>query len=142
MKTIRIIAILLVSFISINKIHSQTATLSVTVNDLPKDEGILMVRVFKEGENIFKDPTIFQNISAKNGITVNFEDLPYGNYVIYIIHDADNNGILNHKWGMPSEAFDYSNDWKLTLFSGMPSFNKTKFTFSEDTELDISLQQL
>ena len=67
--------------------------------------------------------------------TIAFPDLSYGEYAAILFHDENSNGILDHKFGFPNEPMGFSNDWKLSLFSGMPTFQKLKFEFSESKSI-------
>jgi uncharacterized protein (DUF2141 family) len=57
-------------------------------------------------------------------------------------HDRNNNNIMDHNFmKLPTEAFGFSNNWNFSLFSGKPSFRKTKFNFSENNnQLTIKVQ--
>ena len=58
-----------------------------------------------------------------------------------LYHDQNSNGTLDHNFfRIPNEPMGFSNEWKLTLFSGMPNFSKLKFEYSEhkqDYKIDI-----
>jgi uncharacterized protein (DUF2141 family) len=70
---------------------------------------------------------------SKGKALVRFEDLPYGDYAAIIFHDENANGVLDHRFGFPNEPMGFSNAWRLSLFSGMPTFKKLKFEFRENT---------
>ena len=74
------------------------------------------------------------NSTLKGGkAELTFERLPYGFYAAILYHDENNNGKLDHLFFMPNEPLAFTNDWRLSLFSGMPSFEKLKFRFSSDS---------
>ena len=62
--------------------------------------------------------------------TISFSNIPFGDYAAILFQDENSNGILDHKLGFPNEPMGFSNDWKLSLFSGMPTFGKLKVAFS------------
>ena len=57
-------------------------------------------------------------------------DLPFGDYAAIFVHDRNGNDKIDHRLGIPNEPLGYTNNWKLSLFSGMPTFEKLRFTFS------------
>lgn len=71
-----------------------------------------------------------------------FTDIPYGEYAAIVCHDKNSNGKVDHNFlGIPAEPLGFSNRWKLTLFSGMPSFSKLRFEFSaENQECKIDME--
>lgn len=60
-----------------------------------------------------------------------FQNIAYGDYAAILFQDENSNGELDHRFGFPNEPMGFSNEWDLTLFSGMPTFKKLKFQFSE-----------
>ena len=87
-----------------------------------------MVNLFREQDEIPKNPFRTEKGKIENGISkIEFFDLPPGSYAAIVFHDENLNGILDHKFGFPNEPMGFSNKWKLTLFSGMPTFRKLKF---------------
>jgi uncharacterized protein (DUF2141 family) len=60
-----------------------------------------------------------------------FKNILYGDYAAILLHDENSNGVIDHTSGITSEPLGYTNNWRLTLFSGKPNFEKLKFNFSE-----------
>ena len=58
------------------------------------------------------------------------KDIPYGYYAAIMFHDENDNGELDHGILFPKEPLGFSNGWKLSLFSGMPTFAKLKFEYT------------
>jgi len=126
-------------------IHSQTLNTSLTlsIKNIKSEEGNIIINIFRKNDDIFGKPFIYKKVSARKNLQVIIKKIPFAEYAIQIIHDKNGNGKLDHSWGFPSEPFGYSNNWKFSLLSGMPSFKKTKFSFSEhQNKLSISLQTL
>ena len=72
---------------------------------------------------------------------VEFKNLPYNVYAAIVVHDKNSNGIIDHRFGMPNEPLGFSNNWKLSLFSGMPTFQKLKFSFTIGVEVcNVNMQ--
>ena len=60
--------------------------------------------------------------------SVNFEDLPFGQYALSAVHDENNNGEIDRNWmGMPKEKVGMSGEGG----GGRPSYEKAVFTLSE-----------
>jgi len=56
---------------------------------------------------------------------------PYGEYSAILWHDVNGNGTLDHRWEIPAEPMGFSNNWELSILSGMPSFEKLRFEFTK-----------
>ena len=116
-------------------------TLTVNISSIESEKGTIRVNIFRKEDDIFGKPYLLKLITPDtDGIKVAFENLPFSEYVVYVFHDKNNNKKMDHSWGLPAEPFGYSNNWKLTLFSGKPSYEKTKMTFSKsNTTVNIKL---
>jgi uncharacterized protein (DUF2141 family) len=68
-----------------------------------------------------------------------FENLPNGSYAAIVYHDENDNGTLDHKFAFPSEPMGFTNNWNLSLFSGMPTFKKLRFEHSGQTRIDVKI---
>lgn len=106
-------------------------TLSFEVTGFGDNSGQLLVELFRKDDKVPTKP--FKLIKVKiadKKAQVTLEDFPYGDYAAIFVHDKNANGEIDHHWGIPSEPLGYTNHWKLSLFSGMPTFDKLKFTFN------------
>ena len=106
------------------------------------NNGKAVVHLFRVDDDIPTKPFIKSSAIIKNGnTTITINDLPYGDYAVILFHDENSNGELDHRFGFPNEPMGFSNHWKLSLLSGMPSFQKLKFSFSEDhAEQEIQIK--
>lgn len=98
------------------------------------DEGAAIIYLFREKDDIPSKP--FKTISAKikdGKAKLVIENLPFGNYAAILYHDENANGILDHRFFMPAEPLTFTNSWEISLFSGLPDFEKLKFIFSADS---------
>jgi len=113
--------------------HAQSSgTLTIDAANFKSDKGVAVVHLFREQDDVPKKP--FRNASQVivNGrARIVFLDLPHGDYAAILFQDENSNGILDHRFGFPNEPMGFSNDWKLSLFSGMPTFYKLRFEFSK-----------
>ena len=109
-----------------------TGTLTFRVTGFETNSGQAILLLYRPGDDVPKKPflRIMAEILNKESV-ISLKDLPYGDYAVIIVHDQNKNGIIDHKWGMPAEPLGYTNGWKLSLFSGMPNFEKLKFSYSE-----------
>ena len=122
---------------------SRSGQLTVTVNGLKSTVGKLVVDIFREQDDLFGKPYRQQTVPiSDSAVTVLFSSLPDASYVVFAFHDLNSNGILDHNWlHIPAEPMGYSNDWHFGLLTGMPTFEKTKFSFpSGRTAVTISLK--
>jgi len=136
MKTTLLIIFIILS--GSTKLFSQTEinakdTLTFYVNNFSSDTGQAVVMLFREEDNLPSTPFMKENGVIKNGKTViSFSDIPFGAYAAIVFHDENMNGVVDHNWlGFSKEPLGFSNEWKLTIISGLPSFSKLKFEFSK-----------
>jgi uncharacterized protein (DUF2141 family) len=109
----------------------QPGTLVIEASNFESDEGIAIVNLFREQDDVPKKPFTQATGEIMDGkAKIVFNSIPYGEYAAILFQDENSNGILDHKWGFPNEPMGFSNEWRLTLFSGMPTFIKLKFEFS------------
>ncbi|MBI3562357.1 MAG: DUF2141 domain-containing protein [Gammaproteobacteria bacterium] len=112
------------------------ADLQIHVTGFAHDRGQVIASLFSDGHDVFGKPdrrvvgTIQQNQA-----TLIFPHLPYGSYAMTVFHDENSNNDLDHNFlHLPAEPLGFSNGFKLSLFSGMPSFEKLSFVFAADTK--------
>jgi len=109
-----------------------SGTLAIDASNFKSDKGVAIVHLFRKQDDVPKKPFMQASQVIVNGKTsIVFHNLPYGDYAAILFHDENSNGILDHRFGFPDESMGFSNDWKLSLFSGMPTFHKLRFEFSE-----------
>jgi uncharacterized protein (DUF2141 family) len=89
------------------------------------------VQLFRKDDKIPSSPymRVKSAISNKKAVVV-MNNLLYGDYAAIIVHDKNLNGETDHSFGFPSEPLGFTNNWRLTLFSGIPDFDDLKFNFS------------
>ena len=107
-------------------------TLTILARDFDGDLGQAVVFLYRKDDKLPKAPfrKAFASILNRES-TLEFADLPYGEYAAILLHDQNGNGEIDHSFGIPSEPLGYTRGWKLDLFSGMPTFEKLRFRFSE-----------
>ena len=69
-----------------------------------------------------------------------FASLQAGRYALIVFHDINGNNDLDHNvFRLPAEPFGFSNGFAVSLFSGLPKFDKLAFQFGPDTQ-SINIQ--
>ncbi|MGF1607398.1 MAG: DUF2141 domain-containing protein [Rhodothalassiaceae bacterium] len=91
---------------------AQAATLTVTVENVPSDDGRLLVYICDEGgykEQVCKTRS---SVPAQPGrITLAIEDVSAGQWGLWVLHDKNDNGKMDFRWfGPPKEAYGNSNN--------------------------------
>jgi len=125
------------------KASVQTDVLVVNASGFKHDRGVAVANLFREGEDIFRKPSIRVMANISNGKAVfAIPDLKYGTYAVTVFHDENGNGDLDHNmFHMPAEPLGFSNGFKMSLVSGLPSFEKLKFAFAPGGKpLDITVR--
>jgi uncharacterized protein (DUF2141 family) len=117
-------------------VFSQKGTLTFDITGITENTGQIIVQLFRQQDDVPSSPFMRVKAGIKNNkVVVVIENLTYGDYAAIILHDLNSNGVTDHSWGIPSEPLGFTNNWELSLFSGMPSFEKLKFTFSSTNNL-------
>ena len=109
----------------------QSGTLIFRITGIETSEGVAIVNLFRAQDDLPKMPFKTLCASIQNCVaSVSFAGIPTGDYAAIAYHDKNSNGTLDHRMGFPNEPMGFSNNWNLSLFSGMPTFNKLKFRFN------------
>jgi len=125
-------------FISLTGLAQQSGTLTIEAMGFENANGVAVVQLFREHDEIPEQP--FRKATGAivtNESIVTLSNIPYGEYAVILFHDENANGTLDHKFGFPNEPMGFSNEWSLSLFSGMPTFKKLKFSFSANGQKQV-----
>lgn len=138
MKKLIVILSSIMLFLNINtsaQTEKSIGSLTFNITGFTDNSGQVLVQLFHKEDKVPTKPfkVVKAKITNKKALVV-IENLGYGEYAAIIVHDTNSNGHIDHSWGIPSEPLGYTNHWKLTLLSGMPTFEKLKFTFSESNK--------
>lgn len=110
----------------------QSGTLVIEATNFKNDKGIAIVTLFREQDDVPRKPFMQATGEIVDGkAMIVFNTIPYGVYAVILFQDENSNGILDHRLGFSNEPMGFSNEWQLSLFSGMPTFNKLKFKFAQ-----------
>ena len=139
--TIFFITLLLAGFLSLSFSTNDTHSLTINVNSLRNSKGVVLFLLYNEDGTIpDKDRSKYYkklstNITSKTA-TITFDSLPQGKYAVNIIHDENNNGVIDMGYFLPKEGIGFSNFKKLNIMN-RPSFSKASFELDTDTSLDV-----
>lgn len=114
----------------------ETVTLTVNLEGLDSNEGLLSVGLYNSSENWLSN-TIMGAITEikNNSAVVKFENVPLGTYAISAYHDKNSNKQLDaNALGIPKEP--YANSRGAKGFFGPPKWNDAQFelTLENNTE--------
>ncbi|MCX6265960.1 MAG: DUF2141 domain-containing protein [Bacteroidetes bacterium] len=139
MKKIHLILSSVITIFSINgfsQTEKNTGPLTFHVTGFEDNSGQTILMLYRPEDDVPKKPFIRINAEIVNRESViPVKDLPCGDYAAIIVHDKNKNEIIDHKWGIPAEPLGYTNNWRLSLISGMPNFEKLKFHYSSSNKL-------
>lgn len=118
-------------------IAQNTATLSVKIQDIASDDGMLYVGLYNSaGEWLEQTYKGESSIIANGKCEVVFKEVPYGEYAISVYHDENDNGKMDKYLGMiPKESYACSNQAPANF--GPPRWDDAKFIINQETNQQI-----
>lgn len=116
--------------------HAQTATVTLTIEDVPSNDGSILANLCGDPSAAFPGPCMTHSAmaDAKAGATtLTFTDVAPGRYAIQAFHDANSDMQMN----MPDEGYAFGNDatWPV-------SFDKAAITVAGDTSATATLMRM
>ncbi len=118
-------------------------SMTVRLNGIEHDRGTVRVALFSDPKTFRKADQAYagKEVPASAGtVTVEFEEVPAGQYAVMAYHDENGNGELDLRFGMmPIEGYGLSNNPKVM---GPPSFKDSQFEVPGDkpSEIDIDIR--
>ncbi|GJM34132.1 MAG: hypothetical protein DHS20C18_31330 [Saprospiraceae bacterium] len=116
--------------------------LTVEIGKFKAHKGKVYVAVYNQETNFLDDDHIFRsNITAVDAdkVTIQFSDLPQGQYAISLFHDANDNGEMDTNFfGAPKEDYGFSNNPKIWFRA--PTFAEARIVVNADKKLVIKLK--
>jgi uncharacterized protein (DUF2141 family) len=107
------------------------SALTVRATGFEDGEGQALLLLFRASDKVPKSPFLTMHAPiVRNTALFTVPHPGYGEFAAIVVHDRNSNNEIDHRWGLPSEPLGFSNHWQLTLFSGMPSFEKLHFVYS------------
>lgn len=121
---------------------AEQGNLVINASGFADESGQAVANLFRAGDDVLHPPHTFVTASIKNGkATLIFPQLPYGSYAVSVFHDKNSNNKIDHIFFTPAEPLGFSNGFEISLFAGLPSFEKLRFSFDADTKpLDIAVR--
>jgi uncharacterized protein (DUF2141 family) len=114
--------------------ESPTGNLEIRIAGLRNAKGKISVNLFNKSDGFPDDPMkSFGWKTVKivpDTIVIVFEELPYGNYAVSVLHDENSNGKMEKNFlGIPKEGFAFSNNYAPRIKS--PSFDAAKVILNQ-----------
>lgn len=109
-------------------VNADSLEFTLTIEKINSDQGKVRVDIFNTEDGFLKKSFVSKTVSAKKGkMSINFENLPDGEYTVFVLHDKNENGKLDmSKMGIPNEPYGMSKNGKSRF--GPPSYKKSIFT--------------
>lgn len=125
---------LLLILCSSTLVVAQESTLNLTIQNIQKPKGNIMIAVFEGAENFLKDDkavvakvALVEKIGKLN---VSFPNLPFGEYSVAVYHDVNDNKELDtNLFGVPTEPYGFSNNARSKW--GAPKYKVAHFKLNE-----------
>jgi uncharacterized protein (DUF2141 family) len=115
---------------------SDRGGITVVITNLRNADGEVLISLYNKAEGFPKDrSTIIRSAAipadASGRVTTVFEDLPYGDYAVAVLHDEDgSNDMTFGALHLPKEGYCFSNNVKVVFKA--PKFEKAKFMLDGD----------
>ena len=106
--------------------------ITVVITDIRNADGEILISLYDKAEGFPRDRSAIIRTAAipsdaSGQVTTVFDDLPYGDYAIAVLHDEDaSQGMTFGAFHLPKEGYCFSNNVKVRFKP--PKFKKTKFT--------------
>ncbi|MGL4908452.1 MAG: DUF2141 domain-containing protein, partial [Bacteroidales bacterium] len=111
-------------------------TLNIEVNNIVSNKGKILLGIYNKADNAFDTKAQYAGkiVDAKTGSMKFSFELPAANYAVAVIHDMNNNGILDKNFlGIPKEMYGFSGT------ASRPVYDDAKFTLNKNTAISIKL---
>ena len=120
----------------------QTGKLNLTVENILKPKGNIMIAVFEGADNFLKDDKAVVSkiglVEKTGSFDVIFPNLPFGEYSIAVYHDVNGNQKLDtNLFGVPTEPYGFSNNARSKW--GAPKYDVARFQLN-DSEKKMVIQ--
>jgi uncharacterized protein (DUF2141 family) len=119
-------------FTPVTQVHAEAADgegLVVQVGGFAHPRGQAVAALFRPGDDIFgKSYRRLAKAIDQGKASFMFSHLVPGDYAVIVFHDENGNDQLEHNLlHLPAEPIGFSNGFRLTVFSGLPNFDKLRF---------------
>ncbi len=126
-------------------VAEQTGTITIRITDLKKNIGLLGVSLYNTkkgfpGDHKAACATALKKVTGDQDEVV-FQNMPYGNYAVSVLHDENSNGKLDTRFliPIPKEGIGVSNNPKPRR--GAPLYSECMFTLdAKQLETTIAMR--
>jgi uncharacterized protein (DUF2141 family) len=112
----------------------QKGKLEIRITGMRNTNGKISVNLFNKEDGFPDDPETcyaWKTVNVEpDTVVIIFENLPYGDYAVSVLHDENSNGIMEKNFlGIPKEGFAFSNNYAPKIMS--PSFSDAMFVLDQ-----------
>ncbi len=127
---------------TLSKADGKNGNLVINITGFESDNGVASIGIADSEEN-YENGDNFRGVHAPIKAKLSqfiVEDIEFGNYVVKVYHDENNNGKLDKAmFGIPTEAYGFSNDARGKF--GPPKYSEAVFQFnSSGQEIFIKIK--
>ena len=118
---------------------ANSGNVEIVITGFKNNEGQVIIKVFRGPEGFPKEDELAYKIYKVSIIEMQSQltiDLPAGEYAIMVVHDENNNELLDTNFiGMPKEAVGVSIYTKM----GKPNYEKAKFKVEGSGKMTLDI---
>ncbi len=134
---------MVISPLSWSESSSSGYSLSVYVSDLRNSNGVVLFSLYnKEGsipDEHYTNTYRQQQVKIEDGqASVTFENLPKGRYAINVLHDENQNQVIDKGFFLPTEGIGFSHYTSIGL-QNRPSFKQASFMLDSDMTKQVKV---
>lgn len=135
----------IVALATVGSARGDGPALIVHASGFKNSAGQAVAKLFMPGDNVLKRGRWEAKAAIKDGkAQFSFDGIADGDYAVVVFHDANGNGEIDHGlFGLPVEALGFSNGFQLGLSSGLPTFEKLRFSHQgQGQSITIQVEEL
>ncbi len=135
--------LMMVSPLSWGSTGEPSYSLSVHVSDLRNSKGVVLFSLYnKEGsipDEHYTNTYRQQQVKIEDGqASVTFENLPKGRYAINVLHDENQNQVIDKGFFLPTEGIGFSHYTSIGL-QNRPNFKQASFMLDSDMTKQVKV---
>lgn len=128
-------------FSSLVSLNTHAHELVLNIDKITDPKGVMMIALYNSADAYNSNTNTFsgQKIAVtQKTLSVNFGDIPAGDYAIKLYQDENENGVIDKNLlGIPTEGYGFSNNGGAM---GQPNFTEAKFSVTDKTAITIHLR--
>lgn len=115
----------------------EPSALRIEATGFDDASGNAIAKLFLPGQNVRQHGHLEIKAIIKDGKAfLTFPALAPGDYAVVVFHDSNDNGEMDHNLiGLPKEQLGFSGGFKMSLSSGLPTFDKLKFAHGASDQI-------